>query len=81
MVLIRYRPEVTFWEGTLHPQVLSFSRSVIIPLQHTFDLITHILIFWETVFIDEACFFYCLPVLLFDWTLLYVLLDFFLLRV
>ena len=51
MVLIRDRPEVTFWEGTLHPQVLSFSRSVIIPLQHTFDLITHILIFWETVFL------------------------------
>lgn len=43
MVLIRDRPEVTFWEGTLHPQVLSFSRSVIFPLQHTFDLIyTHI---------------------------------------
>ena len=80
--------EFTFWEGALHSQVSFFSQSVLF-LCNNFDLnlLQHmIFIFGRHCFIDEACFFRCLPVpiysighyLMFYWTffLLTVRLDF-----
>ena len=44
------RPEVTFWEGALHPQVLSLVR-VSYSSATTLNLLQHmIFIFWETLF-------------------------------